>query len=119
MNISYKRFRRTFTAEIGGLFPPNKAKGWQREIVRPVSSWTAIVIELSEMPFPRRFLDLFLSPLFFADKSPHIVILVRDWMNFSMEIESLRTGGGAPRQQTRSAQITSGLLSDLKKDSKK
>jgi hypothetical protein len=118
MNISYKRFKRTFTAEMGGLFPPNKVKGWQREIIRPISSWTAIVIELTGYPFPRRFLEFFMSPLFFADKTTHLVILVRDWMSFSTEMDSLRIPGSQPRQRARASRIGSGLLSNLKSKKK-
>jgi hypothetical protein len=31
-----------------------------------------------------------LSPFFFRDKTPHIVILVKDWLRFSSELDSMR-----------------------------
>jgi hypothetical protein len=37
---------------------------------------------------------LFLSPFFFKDKTPHIVLLVKDWLRFSTELESMRLGRG-------------------------
>ena len=54
---------------------------------------TASVIELRGFPMSQFSLRLFLSPLFFKDKTPHFVILVDDWMKFSSELESMRTGG--------------------------
>ncbi|KAA0263535.1 MAG: hypothetical protein EDM79_17955 [Chloroflexi bacterium] len=55
-------------------------------------------------------LRLFLSPLFFKDKTPHFVLLVQDWMRFSAELESMRTGTttSAP-QKTRDTSILSRL----------
>jgi hypothetical protein len=41
---------------------------------------------------------MFLSRFFFKDKTPHLVILVKDWMQFSTELESLRSGFGTEPQ---------------------
>jgi hypothetical protein len=94
LNISYKRFKRTNTANMGSLFPPKSVPRSLRDVVEPIAKMTAIVIEVNALPMPRSTLRLFLSPLFFKDKSPHIVILVSDWMRFSAEMDSLRHGGG-------------------------
>lgn len=90
INISYKRFRGTTTSEMRVLFPPTSLSGWRREIIAPLSSMTAIVINLSAYPVPRILLRWFLSPFFFKDKTPHIVILVKDWLRFSSELDSMR-----------------------------
>ncbi|MCB0101103.1 MAG: hypothetical protein H6635_16430 [Anaerolineales bacterium] len=92
-NISYKRFTRTTTANMGSLFPPKTIGKALAEVVEPLARMTAIVIEVKAMPMKQSSLRLFLSPLFFKDKSPHIVILVEDWMRFSAEMDSLRHGG--------------------------
>jgi len=92
LNISYRRIRRTASANLGALFPPNSVSKWQAEIIQPVAKMTVIVIELNAFPMPQSSLRLFLSPLFFKDKTPHFVILVDDWMAFSSELESMRTG---------------------------
>ena len=47
-------------------------------------------------PCPGLTLRLFLSPFFFKDQTPHLVILVEDWMRFSTELESMRLGTSAP-----------------------
>ncbi|MDP1716226.1 MAG: hypothetical protein Q8L41_15925 [Anaerolineales bacterium] len=92
LNISYKRMRRTTSTNMGALFPPNSLSTWRAGIIQPIAKKTVIVIELNAFPMPQSSLRLFLSPLFFKDKTPNFVILVNDWMRFSSELESMRTG---------------------------
>jgi hypothetical protein len=92
LNISYKRFRRASSANMGALFPPKSVSNWQADIIQPLAKLTALVIELNGYPMSRSMLRLFLSPLFFKDKTPHLVILVDDWMKLSSELESMRLG---------------------------
>jgi hypothetical protein len=92
LNISYKRIRRASSANMGALFPPNSVSKWQADIIQPIAKMTVIVLELNAFPMSQSALRLFLSPLFFKDKTPHFVILVEDWMRFSTELESMRTG---------------------------
>jgi len=113
LNISYKRFRRTTSVNMGLLFPRNAVSNSQAEVLSQIASMTAILIDLNKLPMSQFALKFFLSPLFFKDKTPHIVILVEDWMRFSAELESMRSGGGvasAP-QKTRSDSILSKLPS--------
>jgi hypothetical protein len=93
-NISYKRILKTSTNEMRQLFPPSSMSGWLREILAPLASQTAVIIKLKGYPVSPTILQLFLSRFFFKDKSPHLVILVRDWMKFITELDSLRAGGG-------------------------
>ena len=101
LNISYKRFQRASSANMGTLFPPNSVSKWQAGIIQPVAKMTALVIELNGYPMSQSALRFFLSPLFFKDKTPHFIILVNDWMKLSAELESMRTGTGpsAPQQK--------------------
>lgn len=98
-NISYKRLRKYTTSEMRAIFPPSKKmSGWKREVLAKFSSKTAVVLELSGWPLEPRLMKNFLSPLFFRDNTPHFVILVNDWMRLSLEIDSMRTGGGTKQQ---------------------
>lgn len=101
LNISYKRFKRASSANMGALFPPQSVSSWRREIIQPLAKMTALVIELTGYPMSQSTLRLFLSPLFFKDKTPHFVILVDDWMKFSAELESMRSGSvqSAPQKK--------------------
>jgi hypothetical protein len=92
INISYRRFRGSTTSEMRALFPPKSLSGWRREIIAPLSSMTAIVINLNGYPVSPTLLRLFLSPFFFKDNTPHFVILVKDWLRLSTEIDSMRLG---------------------------
>jgi len=112
INISYKRVRRTLLANMGTLFPPQSISHWRQEIVEPLAKSTAVVIELNGYPITQTVLRFFLSPFFFKDKTPHFVILVKDWMSFSSDLETLRASGGTPAplpQKPRDQSIISRL----------
>lgn len=110
INISYKRFRGTTTSEMRALFHPTSLSGWRRDIIAPLSSMTAIVINLKEYPVSPTVLRWFLSPFFFKDKSAHLVILVKDWLRFSAELDSMRfTGKQTAKPRPRENSILSRL----------
>jgi hypothetical protein len=92
INISYKRIKKTTATEMRYLFPLKSMSWWVREIFSPLANKTALVIDLSSYPISPRILRLFLYRFFFKDKTPHLVILVEEWMRFSSELESMRSG---------------------------
>ncbi len=116
LNVSYKRVRRTSSTILGSLFPPKSVSNWRAEIVQPLAKMTAIVIELTGYPMSRTVLLFFLSPFFFKDKTPHLVILVDNWMQFSSELESARTGGSTVTTGQIKRKETSSILSKLPRD---
>jgi len=92
------------------LFPPSTLSRWLREQMAPLMSKTAIVVDLKKFPLPFSVLRLFLSPFFFKNKTPHVVILVDKWMRFSTEMESYRSGGDVvdnSRSDSRNALLAS------------
>jgi len=116
INISYKRLTRTPTAEMRQLFPPKSLSGWSmdRDIVAPLASQTALILELKSYPISPTVLRMFFSKFFFKDKTPHFVILVKDWMKLSSEIESFRTGDNTGSTSPRKRKNDS-ILSRLPK----
>jgi hypothetical protein len=92
INISYKRIKKTTATEMRYIFAYKSMSGWVKEIFSPLATQTALVIDLSGYPISPRLLRLFLYRFFFKDKTPHLVILVKDWMRFSTELESMRSG---------------------------
>jgi hypothetical protein len=110
MSISYRRIQRTTASAMGALFAPRSLPGLKRDILEPLLGHTAVVIDLTALPIPASTLRLFLSPFFFRDKTPHLVILVKDWMRFSTELDSLRMGTAAPDVASKPA---SSILSRL------
>ena len=92
LNISSKRIHKTTTVEMRQLFPPKSMSGWVRDIFAPLASQTAIIVELKSFPISPVILRMFLSRFFFKDKTPHFVILVKDWMRLSSELDSMKSG---------------------------
>lgn len=116
LDIPYKRINRTQTAEFGILFAQAKLSEWEKEMIAPLGSQTAIIIHLTAMPMPQKTLRLFLSRYFFIDKTPHLVLLVDDWMGFSTRLESARVGGLLPRKDAGKPKTGSyGLFDEMKK----
>jgi hypothetical protein len=104
IHISYKRIKKTTTSEMRYLFSIKSMSGWMRDIFAPLATKSALVIELTDYPISPAALRLFLHRFFFKDKTPHIVILVDDWMRLSTELESMRSGidPNPPAQKKRS-----------------
>jgi hypothetical protein len=92
LNISYKRIKKTTATEMRYIFSYKSMSGWVQEIFSPLATKTALVIDLNSYPISSRLLRLFLHRFFFKDKTPHLVILVDDWMRFSSELDSMRSG---------------------------
>jgi len=92
LNISYKRIHKITTTEMKLLFPPKSMSSWMRDIFAPLASQTALIIELKGYPISPVILRMFLSRFFFKDKTPHFVILVKDWMKLSSELDSMKSG---------------------------
>jgi len=92
IHISYKRIKKTTATEMRYIFNYKRMSFWVREIFSPLAIKPALVIELSSYPISSHVLRLFLHRFFFKDKTPHLVILVEEWMRFSSELESMRSG---------------------------
>ena len=104
MKVSYRRILRTSTATIETLFPVRLMSMLPREAIQPLQKRTAVIVELNAFPMPRSMLRLFLSPFFFRDRTPTLVILVPDWMRFSTELDSMRAPVNAPAITQRDGQ---------------
>ena len=130
LNVSYKRIHRMTTAPMGELFQSRKLSEWQRDTIAPIAANTSVILHLTGYPMSRRILEMFLSPYFFYDKTPHFIITVIDWMGFSQELDSRRAGKkyapvaphpyaasrpAAPAPRPKKPASSSGLLDDLKK----
>lgn len=110
INISYKRIRKTTATEMRLLFPYKSMSFWVKEIFSPLAPKTALVMELTAYPISPTVLRLFLYRFFFKDKTPHLVLLVKDWMAFSSELESMRSGVDlTPTQQRQRNSILNRL----------
>jgi hypothetical protein len=112
LNISNKRITRTSTAEMRQIFPRKSMSWWIQDIFAPLASRTAVVIELTSYPISPRVMRMFLSRFFFKDKTSHLVILVKNWLVFSTEVESMRSNTN-PESANRSKRPQDSILSRL------
>jgi hypothetical protein len=91
LHISYRRIRKASSVEMQHLFPIGRYKGVQKKLLRSLVNETATVLDMQGWPLPRWVLSLFLSPLFFPDQTSRLALLVPDWMDFSVDMESFRS----------------------------
>jgi hypothetical protein len=101
MKVSYRRIVRTSTATMESIFPARRIRGLQREALQPLLKRTAAIVELNALPMPRSTLRLFLSPFFFKDQTPTLVLVVPDWMAFITELDGMRAPISAPAVMQR------------------
>lgn len=109
INISYKRIQKTTASEMRYLFSLKGLSGSARDVFEDLARKTALVIELNGYPVSPALMRLFLYRFFFKDKTPHIVILVEDWMRLSSELESMRSGvdpNPPPKKKSRESILT-------------
>jgi len=100
LNISYRRVRRSYTAEVQQIFPSNQISRLQREIIRPLAKHNAVLVDMTNFPISRGAMRFFLSPLFFPDKTSKLCLLVPDWLAFSTELDSFFTGWQDGKRQS-------------------
>jgi hypothetical protein len=106
-SISYRRVRSVHPASFQQLFPPHQASWAQESFLEPFYGKTAVVVGLSAYPMSPRALKIFLAPQMFSPQGKGFVFLVPDWMDFSTELDSFRSGwkpasGGRGRTPRRS-----------------
>ncbi|MCC7130004.1 MAG: hypothetical protein IT297_06340 [Anaerolineae bacterium] len=89
LKISYRRIRSVHPVLLQQLFPPEKSTWAQRSFIEPFYGLTALVVELRGYPMDPNLLRLFLPKQMFSPRSPGFVIMVKDWMKFSTEFDSL------------------------------
>ena len=88
LNISFHRIRTTHPAEFVQLFPPSKI-GWaDRRLLSPFYGKTVLIVELSTFPVSGTVMHLFFPRVMFSPQSKGLVLVVKDWMALSTELES-------------------------------
>ncbi len=88
LKVSYRRIRSIHPVEFFKLFPLAKASWGDRRILEPFYAKTVLVAELSEFPVRPSVLRLFLPRVMFSTQAKGLVLVVKDWMALSTEIDS-------------------------------
>ena len=88
LKISFRRIRTTHPLEFHQLFPLTKA-GWaDRRLLEPFYGKTVLAVGLTEFPIRQSILRLFLPRVMFSTQAKGLVLIVKDWMALSTELES-------------------------------
>ena len=88
LKISYRRIRTTHPLEFQQMFPPSKV-GWaDHRLLEPFYGKTVLVVGLTAFPISQPVLRLFLPRVMFSTQSKGLVLVVKDWMALSTEMES-------------------------------
>ncbi len=90
LKVSYRRIRTTHPIEFFKLFPPSKAGWGTRHFLEPFYGNTVLVVELSQFPISQSVLRLFLPRVMFSTQAKGLVLVVKDWMALSTEMESFQ-----------------------------
>jgi hypothetical protein len=106
LKIGYRRINRIYPVKFAALFKPGEMKWANRRFLEPFFSETALAVEMTSLPLSRGMLRLFLGPQTFLPTETGMVLLVKDWMALSNEIDSLR--GQRVHQQAQRRKVITG-----------
>ncbi len=117
LKVSYRRVTNVRATQLQALFSPQKLSGGERSYLEPFLGATIVVVDLSEYPFNQRSMRMFLPKQFFSPERKGLVLVIRDWMGLSQELDHFN-------QEWRQSQLrkqnrpTSGysILSNLSDD---
>ena len=89
LNISYRRIRNTRPIDIAKAFPPSATPRAFRRTLRQFTGMTALGIDLISWPLPRWLLHIILGKMLLAPDQPGLILITRDWMALSKQLETL------------------------------
>lgn len=105
MAVSYARIRNVRPVKF---VPPNL--GWsQRRFLEPFLGMTVVSVDLKSYPLNEKLLRLWLNPHMFASDVTGLLLLTRDWMATSRDIDAHRTAWKTRNQSLAPASPLSGL----------
>lgn len=88
INVSYRRVRTVRPIDLTQIFPPDQQKWATLKILTPLYGYTALAIELKGYPLSPFALRLFFPPQFFLPQATGFVLIVKDWMKLSTELDT-------------------------------
>lgn len=89
LNISYRRIRSTRPIDITKTFTPQVTPRAFRRALRQFIGMTALGIDLISWPVPRWLLRFILGKMLLAPDQPGLILITRDWMALSKQLETL------------------------------
>lgn len=88
LKVSYKRIIEVRSTEFHKLFDAENFSWAERTYLDPFIGDTAVVINLREYPISPDILKFFFPKFIFSPRDKGFVIMVPDWMAFSLDLDS-------------------------------
>ncbi|MCB9134923.1 MAG: hypothetical protein H6636_05830 [Anaerolineales bacterium] len=88
LRVSYKRIIEVRSSDFHKIFDPETFSWAEVNYLDPFIGDTAVVVNLREYPLSRDFLKFFFPKHFFSPRDKGFIIMVPDWMAFSLELDS-------------------------------
>lgn len=88
LKVSYKRIIEVRSSDFHKIFDPETFSWAEVNYLDPFIGDTAVVVALREYPLPINFLKFFFPKFFFSPRDKGLIIMVPDWMAFSLELDS-------------------------------
>lgn len=85
---SFERFRGVRSVDFHRLFELRNLSWTEERYTAPMIGKTAVVVRLSRYPLSLGLLSAFFHRYLFSPKDTELVLLVHDWMGFSVELDS-------------------------------
>ncbi len=90
LEIPYRDIKNVRPTELFRMFPPRQQRWTQRRFLEPLFGATVIVIELDELPRPKAWLRLWMTPFMVCPDKVGLIIAVRDWLGFRATLDEYR-----------------------------
>jgi hypothetical protein len=90
LEIPYRSIRTTRPTDLHRLFPPQRQRWTERRFLKPLFGRTVVVVELEQLPAPRRRLRLWMSKYMLSPDTEGLVLLVEDWIALRSELDEYK-----------------------------
>ncbi len=90
LEIPYRDIKNVRPTELFRMFPPQQQRWTQRRFLEPLFGATVLVIELEELPRPKAWLRLWMTPFMVCPDKVGFIIAVRDWLGFRAALDENR-----------------------------
>lgn len=99
--VSYSRIKGIRPVDFNQMHSPRGMRWSRRHFLEPFFGMTAVGVDLYGFPMEERVIRSFLNAFMFPTDQPGFLFLVKDWMEFSRELETRRDAWRAQKSTSR------------------
>lgn len=90
LEIPYRSIKLTRPTDLYRLFFPEQQRWTQLRFLMPIFGRTVIVVEIEQLPAPRRWLGLWMTKYMISPNTEGVVLAVRDWIGLRTELDEFK-----------------------------